>query len=305
MYETHYHRAGSIADAAKLFADAADARYLAGGQTLIPTMKQRLAAPSDLIDLNRLADLKGISGGKDVLAIGAGVTHAEVATSDAVKKAIPAIAYLAGKIGDPAVRHRGTIGGSLANNDPAADYPGGVIGLGATIHTDKRGDRRRGLFQGLVHDRARRRRDHHQGRIPGAGKGRLHEIRQSGVALCDGRRLRRENEGRSRSVSASPAPDSAAPIVPRISRRRFRHRGAPTPSTISSSTRTTCCPICTDRRSIAPTSSRSWPSARSPRSSDRFPGLEEVEEAGRPASFSCRPCGDRHCELRIGVPCQA
>jgi aerobic carbon-monoxide dehydrogenase medium subunit len=149
MYETHYHRAGSLADAAKLFADAADARYLAGGQTLIPTMKQRLAAPSDLIDINRVAELKGISGGKDTLIIGAGVTHAEVATSDAVKKAIPAIAYLAGKIGDPAVRHRGTIGGSLANNDPAADYPGGVIGLGATIHTDKRTIAAEDYFKGL------------------------------------------------------------------------------------------------------------------------------------------------------------
>ena len=149
MYETHYHRPSSVADAAKLFSGAADARYLAGGQTLIPTMKQRLAAPSDVIDIWRVAELKGISAGGDMLTIGSATTHAEVATSDAVKKAIPALAYLAGLIGDPAVRHKGTIGGSLANNDPAADYPAGVLALAATIHTNKRTLAADAFFTGL------------------------------------------------------------------------------------------------------------------------------------------------------------
>jgi aerobic carbon-monoxide dehydrogenase medium subunit len=149
MYETRYHHAGDIAEAAKLFDDAVDARYLAGGQTLIPTMKQRLVAPSDLIKVSHLADLKGISVGTDAVTIGAGVTHAEVATSADVKSAIAALCDLAGKIGDPAVRHRGTLGGSLANNDPAADYPAAVIGLGATVHTDKRTLAAEDFFAGL------------------------------------------------------------------------------------------------------------------------------------------------------------
>jgi aerobic carbon-monoxide dehydrogenase medium subunit len=149
MYETHYHRAKDVGDAAKLFSGAADGRYLAGGQTLIPTMKQRLAAPSDLIAIAHLADLKGISVGREMVTIGAGVTHAEVATSDEVRRAIPALSDLAGRIGDPAVRHRGTLGGSLANNDPAADYPAGVLALGATIHTDKRTLAADDFFTGL------------------------------------------------------------------------------------------------------------------------------------------------------------
>jgi carbon-monoxide dehydrogenase medium subunit len=138
MYQTHYHRPKSLDEAAKLFAGASDPRFLAGGQTLIPTMKQRLAAPSDVIDVTRIAELKGISATADTLTIGAATTHFEVQTSAEVKKAIPALAYLAGLIGDPAVRNRGTIGGSLANNDPAADYPAAVLALGATIHTNKR-----------------------------------------------------------------------------------------------------------------------------------------------------------------------
>jgi aerobic carbon-monoxide dehydrogenase medium subunit len=138
MYETTYHVAGDLKDAAALFAGAAEARYLAGGQTLIPTMKQRLAAPSDLIDISRLAELKGIAASGEVVTIGAATSHAEVERSDAVRRAIPALAALASLIGDPAVRHRGTLGGSLANNDPAADYPAVVLALGATVHTDKR-----------------------------------------------------------------------------------------------------------------------------------------------------------------------
>jgi carbon-monoxide dehydrogenase medium subunit len=149
MYETHYHRPKSLADAAAVFSGASDARYLAGGQTLIPTMKQRLAAPSDVIDVTKLAELKGITVSGDTVTIGAATTHAEVAASDAVKRAIPALAALAGMIGDPAVRHRGTIGGSVANNDPAADYPAALLALGATVHTSQRTIPADAFFTGL------------------------------------------------------------------------------------------------------------------------------------------------------------
>ena len=149
MYETHYHRPKDLAEAAKLFAGASEPKYIAGGQTLLPTMKQRLAAPSDVIDLSKLAELRGISAAGGTVTIGAGVTHAEVANSDVVKKAIPALAKLAGLIGDPAVRHKGTIGGSVANNDPGADYPAAVLGLGATIHTNRRTIAADAFFTGL------------------------------------------------------------------------------------------------------------------------------------------------------------
>ena len=151
MYETHYHRAGSVDEAAKLMAEAEGGKYVAGGQTLIPTMKQRLAAPDSLIDLRHIADLKGITvNGKDV-RIGAGTPHAEVAGSAELQAVCPGICYLAGHIGDPHVRHMGTIGGSIANNDPAADYPSAMLALDATIHTSKReisaGDFFIGMFE--------------------------------------------------------------------------------------------------------------------------------------------------------------
>ncbi|HET7714083.1 MAG TPA: xanthine dehydrogenase family protein subunit M [Bauldia sp.] len=149
MYETRYHRPKDIAEAAKIFSGAAEARYLAGGQTLLPTMKQRLAAPTDVIDVRRLSELKGITVSGEAVTIGAATTHAEVHSADAVKKAIPALAQLAGLIGDPAVRHMGTIGGSLANNDPAADYPAAVMALNAAIKTDKRTIAAEDFFQGL------------------------------------------------------------------------------------------------------------------------------------------------------------
>ena len=149
MYQTNFHRPSSLAEAASLFAGADDAAYLSGGHTLIPTMKQRLAAPSDLIDLSGLADLKGIEAADDSVTIGAATTHADVGASDAVRGAIPALADLAGSIGDPHVRHRGTIGGSVANNDPAADYPAAVLALAATIHTDKRQIEADDFFAGL------------------------------------------------------------------------------------------------------------------------------------------------------------
>jgi len=148
MYSFNYLRPASLADAAKAAAGA-DAKILAGGQTLLPTMKQRLAQPSDLIDLGAIADLKGIKMDGNNLVIGAMTTHAEVAKSSVVKGAIPALAALADGIGDPAVRNRGTIGGSISNNDPAADYPAGLVGLGATVITNKRKIAAEDFFKGL------------------------------------------------------------------------------------------------------------------------------------------------------------
>ena len=145
----HYLRAKSLADAESLFAKNTDARYIAGGQTLIPTMKQRLAAPATLIDLSRIAALSFVRRENAMLVIGAGTTHADVAASADVRGAMPALAYLAGVIGDPAVRHKGTLGGSVANNDPAADYPAAVLGLGATVRTTRRTIAADEFFTGL------------------------------------------------------------------------------------------------------------------------------------------------------------
>lgn len=149
MYQFEYHKAKTLADAEKLFAAASDGKFLAGGHTLIPTLKQRLASPSDLIDLNGIAELKGITVGGGWVSIGAGTKHAEVHASKEIAAAIPALAELAGLIGDPAVRHRGTIGGSVANADPAADYPAAVLGLNATIHTTKRKIAADAFFTGM------------------------------------------------------------------------------------------------------------------------------------------------------------
>ena len=149
MYETTYHRASSVDDAAALFAKGADAKFLAGGQTLLPVMKQRLASPSDVIDLGKIKDMIGIEASNAGVLIKGATTHYDVATSDVVKKAIPALASLASGIGDPAVRYRGTIGGSLANNDPAADYPAAVLALNATVKTNKRNIAADEFFKGL------------------------------------------------------------------------------------------------------------------------------------------------------------
>jgi carbon-monoxide dehydrogenase medium subunit len=138
MYAFAYHRPETAAQAASLRAAAPDGVYLAGGMTLIPTLKQRLAAPSEVIDLGAIPGLADIRREGERLVIGAMTRHAEVAASEAVRGAIPALAGLAGQIGDRQVRHRGTLGGSLANSDPAADYPAAVIALGAEILTDRR-----------------------------------------------------------------------------------------------------------------------------------------------------------------------
>ena len=138
MYDFAYRRATSVEDATAGVAAAEEGKFVAGGMTLLPTLKMRLAKPSDLVDLADLKDLVGISVGDGVVSIGAMTPHAAVNASAEVRGAIPALAKLAGLIGDPMVRNRGTIGGSISNNDPAADYPAAVVGLGATVHTDKR-----------------------------------------------------------------------------------------------------------------------------------------------------------------------
>lgn len=149
MYDFGYHRPASIADVAGLLASKGEAKIVAGGMTLIPTLKQRLAQPSDLIDLGGIADLKGVKLEGGGITIGAMTTHADVHRSPDVQKTIPALVQLAGGIGDPQVRNRGTIGGSVANSDPAADYPAAVLGLGATIRTNKREIKADDFFKGM------------------------------------------------------------------------------------------------------------------------------------------------------------
>jgi carbon-monoxide dehydrogenase medium subunit len=148
-YQFKYARAKTLVDAAAMIARSPDAKLLAGGQTLIAAMKLRLASPSELIDISGLKELAFIRVDGDSLVIGAGAKHNDVATSADVKRAIPALASLAGTIGDPAVRHMGTLGGSVANNDPAADYPAAVLALGATIQTTKRAIAADEFFTGM------------------------------------------------------------------------------------------------------------------------------------------------------------
>ena len=138
MHNFDYHAPKTLDSALALLRDKEDGKIIAGGMTLLPTLKQRLAAPSDLIDLAALSEMKGVRRDGNEIVIGAMTTHAEVAANGDVQSLIPALSHLAGVIGDPAVRHRGTIGGSVANADPAADYPAAVVGLNATIVTNKR-----------------------------------------------------------------------------------------------------------------------------------------------------------------------
>ncbi len=144
-----FHTPADVAAAAQLARQNGEAKLLGGGQTLLQSMKLGLIAPSDLIDLGGIPALKGISVANGQVTIGAGTTHAAVAASKAVQQAIPALAELAGHIGDRQVRNRGTIGGSLANNDPAACYPAAVLALGATITTDTRSISAEDFFRGL------------------------------------------------------------------------------------------------------------------------------------------------------------
>jgi len=148
MYDFNYHRPAKVADATALIKKYRDGTVMSGGMTLIPTMKQRLAAPSDVIDLSGLGN-NAVKAMKTKITVGAGATHAEVATNRDIKKAIPALAGLAGGIGDPHVRHKGTIGGSIANNDPAADYPAALVALDATVITSKRKVAADRFFKGM------------------------------------------------------------------------------------------------------------------------------------------------------------
>ncbi|HEX6011795.1 MAG TPA: xanthine dehydrogenase family protein subunit M, partial [Geminicoccaceae bacterium] len=138
MYNFNYHRPASVAEAASLLGSHGDAKLMAGGQTFIPTLKQRLAQPSDLIDLGGIAELKGIKEEAGGVTIGAMTRHADVASSEVVRRVIPSLAGLVEEVGDAQVRNMGTIGGSISNNDPAADYPGALLALGATVRTNKR-----------------------------------------------------------------------------------------------------------------------------------------------------------------------
>ncbi len=148
MYAFEYQRAKSVADAAAVLAKSGG-MALAGGQSLVGAMKLRLANPGTVVDLSGIAELKGIKKEGAALVIGALTTHAEVAASAVVKQSIPALAALAEGIGDRQVRNRGTLGGSLANNDPAADYPAAALGLGATIHTNRRKIAADDFFKGM------------------------------------------------------------------------------------------------------------------------------------------------------------
>jgi carbon-monoxide dehydrogenase medium subunit len=149
MYDFQYHRPKSVADAVAALKKASDGKLIAGGQTLLPTLKQRLAQPSDLVDLSGVAELRGIKVEGNAVVIGAMAKHAEVAASAEVQKAIPALAMLASEIGDAQVRNLGTLGGSIANSDPAADYPAAVVGLNATIKTNERAIAADDFFKGI------------------------------------------------------------------------------------------------------------------------------------------------------------
>jgi carbon-monoxide dehydrogenase medium subunit len=149
MYTFDYHRAASLADAAAKLAANPDAKLLAGGQTLIAAMKLRLSAPPQLVDLSALPELKGIRLDGGNVVIGAMARHAEVAAANDVVQRIPALARLAAGIGDPMVRNMGTLGGSLATSDPAADYPAAALGLGATIRTNQRSIAADDFFLGM------------------------------------------------------------------------------------------------------------------------------------------------------------
>ena len=151
MYEFEYRRAASVADAVAELKRTPDAKLLAGGMTLLPTLKMRLANPAELVDLGRIAALKGIDIADAHVTIGAMTRHADVAASKELRAALPALCDLAGGIGDPQVRNRGTMGGSVANDDPAADYPAACLGLGATIVTDRREIAADDYFLGLFH----------------------------------------------------------------------------------------------------------------------------------------------------------
>ena len=195
MYAFDYQRPTSR-DAAKAAAAGADARYLAGGQSLIQAMRLRLSQSERLVDLGAIADLKAIKADGNGVTIGAMATHASVAANADVKRIAPAIAELAGGIGDPMVRNMGTIGGSIANADPAACYPAGVLGVQRDDPHRPAHDRRRRLLHRPVRDRAAARRADHRRHLPGGAEGGLRQVQAAGVALRADRRVRRADGGR-------------------------------------------------------------------------------------------------------------
>ena len=148
MYSFDYVKPSTVADAVKALGEE-DAQAIAGGQTLVPTLKARLAMPTALVDLTGIEEMKGITVSGDTVSIGGGTTHAAVERSEDVRRAFPALADLASRIGDPQVRNRGTIGGSVANNDPAACYPAAVLGTGATVVTNAREIAADDFFDGM------------------------------------------------------------------------------------------------------------------------------------------------------------
>lgn len=149
MYEFNYHRPTSLEEAGKILEANDEAKIVAGGMTLLPTMKMRLAQPSDLVDLSAVDGLSEISANGDTIEIGAMVRHADVASNEAVRDSIPALADLADSIGDAQVRNRGTLGGSVVNSDPAADYPAAVLGLDAVVKTNRREIAADDYFKGM------------------------------------------------------------------------------------------------------------------------------------------------------------
>ena len=176
MYAFDYAKPTSVAEVAGILAADGDAKLLAGGHTLIPTLKARLASPSQLVDLGAVRELRTISVKDGTVTIGAMARHGEVAESHEIAQTFPALAALAHLIGDPAVRHRGTIGGSVANNDPAADYPAAVLATNATVTTDKRRIAAADFFQGLFTTALEEGRDDHGGIVPGSEAGGLCQV---------------------------------------------------------------------------------------------------------------------------------
>ncbi len=149
MYNFNYHRPSSVEEAVQLLSGASEGTLMGGGMTLLPVLKQRLANPSDVVDIGGISGLSGVSEDGGNVVVGAATTHAAVASDATVQAKIPALAALAESIGDVQVRNRGTIGGSIANNDPAADYPAALVGLGATIRTNTREIAADDFFTGL------------------------------------------------------------------------------------------------------------------------------------------------------------
>ena len=221
MYAFTQHRPATVRQAASLLAKQEEAKLLAGGHTLIPTMKLRLAGPKHLVDLSKVEGLTGIEMTGRSLVIGAMTPHVEVATSPVVRENIPALAELAGKIGDPAVRHCGTLGGSVANNDPNADYPAGVLGLGATVITNKRRIHADEFFKGLFETALEPDEIITKVQFPKVNKAGYAEVPQSGLAVsrwsaCSCR------SAAPRSAWRSPARVPAACSASPRSRRRSR-----------------------------------------------------------------------------------